>query len=56
MLKHDAHFFTVEFNPTYAAVAKQMIEFAGLKDKVHTQSFSLSFAVLAEEWSMTGGT
>ncbi|XP_075072809.1 catechol O-methyltransferase-like isoform X2 [Mixophyes fleayi] len=34
LLKPDARFFTVEFNPVYAAVAKQMIEFAGLKDKV----------------------
>ncbi|XP_063820816.1 catechol O-methyltransferase-like [Pseudophryne corroboree] len=34
LLKPEARFFTVEFNPEYAAVAKQMIEFAGLKDKV----------------------
>lgn len=34
LLKPGACFFTVEFNPAYAAVAKQIIEFAGLKDKV----------------------
>ncbi|KAM9330864.1 catechol O-methyltransferase-like [Gastrophryne carolinensis] len=34
LLKPGARFFTIEFNPAYAAVAKQMIEFAGLNDKV----------------------
>ncbi|XP_072271778.1 catechol O-methyltransferase-like [Pyxicephalus adspersus] len=34
LLKPGARFLTVEFNPAFAAVAKQIIEFAGLKDKV----------------------
>ncbi|XP_069817185.1 catechol O-methyltransferase-like [Dendropsophus ebraccatus] len=34
LLKPGARLFTVEFNPAYAAVAKQMIEFAGVNDKV----------------------
>ncbi|KAE8634779.1 hypothetical protein XENTR_v10002435 [Xenopus tropicalis] len=34
LLKPGVRFFTVEFNPAYAAVAKQIIEFAGLIDKV----------------------
>ncbi|CAI9565407.1 unnamed protein product [Staurois parvus] len=34
LLKPGARFLTVEFNPAYASVAKQIIEFAGLKDKV----------------------
>ncbi|KAM5193796.1 catechol O-methyltransferase-like [Mantella aurantiaca] len=34
LLKPGARFFTVEFNPAYATIAKQITEFAGLKDKV----------------------
>ncbi|XP_068099417.1 catechol O-methyltransferase-like [Hyperolius riggenbachi] len=34
LLKPKASFFTIEFNPAHAAVAKQIIEFAGLKEKV----------------------
>ncbi|XP_068099385.1 catechol O-methyltransferase-like isoform X2 [Hyperolius riggenbachi] len=34
LLKPEARFFTIEFNPAYAAVAKQVIEFAGFKEKV----------------------
>ncbi|XP_053557898.1 catechol O-methyltransferase isoform X2 [Bombina bombina] len=34
LLKPGTRFFTIEMNPAYAAVAKQMIEFAGVKDKV----------------------
>ncbi|XP_053327168.1 catechol O-methyltransferase-like [Spea bombifrons] len=34
LLKPGARFYTVEMNPAFAAVAKQMIEFAGLQDKV----------------------
>ncbi|KAG8597328.1 hypothetical protein GDO81_002250 [Engystomops pustulosus] len=34
LLKPGAHLYTVEFNPAFAAVAKQMIEFAGVQDKV----------------------
>ncbi|XP_044131508.1 catechol O-methyltransferase-like isoform X2 [Bufo gargarizans] len=34
LLKPGTRFFTVEFNPAFAAVAKQMIEFAGVNDKV----------------------
>ncbi|XP_075710474.1 catechol O-methyltransferase-like [Rhinoderma darwinii] len=34
LLKPGARFFTVEFNPVYAAIAKQIIEFAGVNDKV----------------------
>ncbi|KAM4052003.1 catechol O-methyltransferase-like [Anomaloglossus baeobatrachus] len=34
LLKPGAHLFTVEFNPTYAAIAKQIIAFAGVNDKV----------------------
>ncbi|KAM4808112.1 uncharacterized protein WCC33_003274 [Rhinophrynus dorsalis] len=34
LLKAGARFFTVEMNPANAAVAKQIIEFAGVKDKV----------------------
>ncbi|KAM8961863.1 catechol O-methyltransferase-like [Pelodytes ibericus] len=34
LLKPGARFFTVEMNPAFASVAKQMIEFAGLQNKV----------------------
>ncbi|XP_018412454.1 PREDICTED: catechol O-methyltransferase-like [Nanorana parkeri] len=34
LLKPGIRLLTVEFNPAYAAVAKQIIEFAGFKDKV----------------------
>ncbi|CAJ0936051.1 unnamed protein product [Ranitomeya imitator] len=34
LLKPGARLFTVEFNPEYAAVAKQIVEFAGVNDKV----------------------
>uniref|UniRef100_A0A8C5M8J9 Catechol O-methyltransferase n=1 Tax=Leptobrachium leishanense TaxID=445787 RepID=A0A8C5M8J9_9ANUR len=34
LLKPDARFFTLEVNPKFADVARQMLEFAGLKDKV----------------------
>ncbi|XP_069817181.1 catechol O-methyltransferase-like [Dendropsophus ebraccatus] len=34
LLKPEAHLFTLELNPVHAAVAKQMIEFAGVEDKV----------------------
>ncbi|XP_053557890.1 catechol O-methyltransferase [Bombina bombina] len=34
LLKPGARLFTIEMNPAYAAVAKQMIEFAGVQDKV----------------------
>ncbi|NXC14445.1 COMT methyltransferase, partial [Corythaeola cristata] len=34
LLKAGAHLLTVEFNPEFAAIAKQMIEFAGVQDKV----------------------
>ncbi|CAH2295590.1 Catechol O-methyltransferase [Pelobates cultripes] len=36
LLKPGARFYTLEINPTFAAIAKQIIEFAGLKDKVRT--------------------
>lgn len=35
LLRPEARVFTLELNPVHAAVAKQMIEFAGLQDKVH---------------------
>ncbi|NXE72039.1 COMT methyltransferase, partial [Cochlearius cochlearius] len=34
LLKAGAHLLTVEFNPEFAAIAKQIIEFAGVQDKV----------------------
>ncbi|KAK2537934.1 catechol O-methyltransferase isoform X2 [Columba livia] len=34
LLKPGARLLTVEFNPKFAAIAKQMIEFAGVHDKV----------------------
>ncbi|XP_056388403.1 catechol O-methyltransferase-like isoform X2 [Hyla sarda] len=34
LLKPGALLFTVEFNPVFAALAKQIIEFAGVNDKV----------------------
>lgn len=34
LLKAGARLLTVEFNPEFAAIAKQMIEFAGVQDKV----------------------
>ncbi|XP_053815449.1 catechol O-methyltransferase isoform X3 [Vidua chalybeata] len=34
LLKAGARLLTVEFNPKFAAIAKQMIEFAGVQDKV----------------------
>lgn len=34
LLRPEARVFTLELNPVHAAVAKQMIEFAGLQDKV----------------------
>ncbi|XP_063820808.1 catechol O-methyltransferase-like [Pseudophryne corroboree] len=34
LLKPGAHLFTVEMNPVHADVANQMIEFAGVQDKV----------------------
>ncbi|XP_072271781.1 catechol O-methyltransferase-like [Pyxicephalus adspersus] len=34
LLKLDARLFSIEKNPEYAAVAREMIEFAGLKDKI----------------------
>uniref|UniRef100_A0A8C0V7X2 catechol O-methyltransferase n=2 Tax=Cyanistes caeruleus TaxID=156563 RepID=A0A8C0V7X2_CYACU len=34
LLKTGARLLTVEFNPEFAAIAKQMIEFAGVQDKV----------------------
>ncbi|XP_066459569.1 catechol O-methyltransferase-like [Eleutherodactylus coqui] len=34
LLKPGARLFTVEFNPAFAAIAKQIIEFAGVNDKV----------------------
>ncbi|XP_075072831.1 catechol O-methyltransferase A-like [Mixophyes fleayi] len=34
LLKPGAHLLTVEMNPVHAAVAKQLIEFAGVQDKV----------------------
>ncbi|KAG9487522.1 hypothetical protein GDO78_007400, partial [Eleutherodactylus coqui] len=33
LLKPGARLFTVEFNPAFAAIAKQIIEFAGVNDK-----------------------
>lgn len=36
LLKAGARLLTVEFNPEFAAIAKQMIEFAGVQDKVNT--------------------
>ncbi|XP_063310512.1 catechol O-methyltransferase-like [Pelobates fuscus] len=35
LLKPGARLFTVEMNPIHAAVAKQILEFAGVQDKVH---------------------
>ncbi|NXG33550.1 COMT methyltransferase, partial [Dromaius novaehollandiae] len=35
MLKAGARLLTVEFNPEFAAIAKQVIEFAGVQDKVN---------------------
>ncbi|KAM4707909.1 catechol O-methyltransferase-like isoform 1-T1 [Discoglossus pictus] len=35
LLKPRARLYTVEMNPVHADVAKQMIEFAGVQDKVH---------------------
>ncbi|NWJ00301.1 COMT methyltransferase, partial [Crypturellus undulatus] len=35
LLKAGARLLTVEFNPEFAAIAKQMIEFAGVQDKVN---------------------
>lgn len=35
LLKAGARLLTVEFNPAFAAIAKQMIEFAGVQDKVN---------------------
>ncbi|KAM4707910.1 catechol O-methyltransferase-like isoform 2-T2 [Discoglossus pictus] len=35
LLKPGARLYTVEMNPVHADVAKQMIEFAGVQDKVH---------------------
>ncbi|NWX83316.1 COMT methyltransferase, partial [Nothoprocta ornata] len=35
LLKAGACLLTVEFNPKFAAIAKQMIEFAGVQDKVN---------------------
>ncbi|XP_072269874.1 catechol O-methyltransferase-like [Pyxicephalus adspersus] len=35
LLKPGARMFTLEMNPVHAAVAKQMIEFAGVQDKVN---------------------
>ncbi|XP_073169309.1 catechol O-methyltransferase isoform X1 [Lepidochelys kempii] len=34
LLKPSACLLTIEFNPDFAAIAKQMIEFAGVQDKV----------------------
>ncbi|CAJ0968370.1 unnamed protein product [Ranitomeya imitator] len=34
LLRPEARLFTIELNPVHAAVAKQMVEFAGLQDKV----------------------
>ncbi|KAM5194433.1 catechol O-methyltransferase-like isoform 1-T3 [Mantella aurantiaca] len=34
LLKPNARMFTIEFNPAYAAVTREMIEFAGVKDKI----------------------
>ncbi|XP_062487478.1 catechol O-methyltransferase isoform X1 [Pezoporus occidentalis] len=34
LLKAGARLLTVEFNPEFAAIAKQMFEFAGVQDKV----------------------
>uniref|UniRef100_A0A8C8S2X6 catechol O-methyltransferase n=1 Tax=Pelusios castaneus TaxID=367368 RepID=A0A8C8S2X6_9SAUR len=34
LLQPNACLLTIEFNPDYAAIAKQMIEFAGLQEKV----------------------
>lgn len=36
LLKPGARLLTVEFNPKFTAIAKQMIEFAGVHDKVTT--------------------
>ncbi|XP_062446565.1 catechol O-methyltransferase isoform X1 [Rhea pennata] len=35
LLKAGVCFFTVEFNPEFAAIARQVIEFAGVQDKVN---------------------
>ncbi|XP_053862861.1 catechol O-methyltransferase isoform X1 [Malaclemys terrapin pileata] len=34
LLNPSARFLTIEFNPAFAAIARQMIEFAGVQDKV----------------------
>uniref|UniRef100_A0A8C4YS94 Catechol O-methyltransferase n=1 Tax=Gopherus evgoodei TaxID=1825980 RepID=A0A8C4YS94_9SAUR len=34
LLKPSARLLTIEFNPDFAAIARQMIEFAGVQDKV----------------------
>ncbi|XP_074869015.1 catechol O-methyltransferase [Carettochelys insculpta] len=34
LLKPGAHLLTIELDPVFAAIAKQMIEFAGVQDKV----------------------
>ncbi|KAJ7418420.1 Catechol O-methyltransferase [Pitangus sulphuratus] len=36
LLKAGARLLTVEFNPQFAAIARQMIEFAGVQDKAST--------------------
>lgn len=36
LLKAGARLLTVEFNPEFAAIAKQIFEFAGVQDKVNT--------------------
>ncbi|XP_069476139.1 catechol O-methyltransferase [Ambystoma mexicanum] len=35
LLKPGARLFSIEVSPVYAAIATQMVEFAGLQDKVH---------------------
>lgn len=34
LLKPSARLLTIEFNPEFAAIAKQIIEFAGVQEKV----------------------
>lgn len=36
LLKPNVRFITIEMNPANAAVAREMIEFGGLKDKVQS--------------------
>ncbi|PIO15803.1 hypothetical protein AB205_0167880 [Aquarana catesbeiana] len=36
LLKPNVRLITIEMNPNNAAVAREMIEFAGLKDKVYS--------------------